>query len=459
MKTASSPDTRPKFNQNGNVRGTNEFKCFKCGKQGHYARNCNVRIKPDSNSSSIGNRWCSTCRSSTHNDSNCRRKNKARKDKISQVADNPDEESTFSFKASESRDIPVNVDPRSVLLVDCGATSHIVTDESKFESFDESFRPENHFVELADGSRSNRIALKRGDANVRIMDADGRCVIAKLENALYIPTFPQNLFSVQAATAKGSTVIFHPKYAEIIHKDGVRFSIEKYGRLYYLHMYENSKPLSDSVNYACDLKSWHEILGHCNYDDVLSLESVVNGMKVTNVNDKVSDCNTCFLGKMTQGRNREPDARSDIPLGLVHTDLAGPIEPVSKEGFKYAMAFTDDFSGAVFVYFLKSKRDVISATEKFLADSAPFGNVKRIRSDNGTEFTSYEFEKLLRKNKIRHETSAPYSPHQNGTAERNWRTLFEMGRCLLLQSELGKDMWPYAVLAATYIRNRCFNRR
>ncbi|KAJ8044294.1 Copia protein [Holothuria leucospilota] len=34
-----------------------------------------------------------------------------------------------------------------------------------------------------------------------------------------------------------------------------------------------------------------------------------------------------------------------------------------------------------------------------------------------------------------------------------------MRRCLLLQSELGKDMWPYAVLAATYIGNRGINRR
>ena len=55
--------------------------------------------------------------------------------------------------------------------------------------------------------------------------------------------------------------------------------------------------------------------------------------------------------------------------------------------------------------------------------------------------------------------SAPHSTHQNGTAERHWRTLFEMGRCLLLQANLGKGFWPYAVMAAAYIRNRCFNNR
>jgi len=35
--------------------------------------------------------------------------------------------------------------------------------------------------------------------------------------------------------------------------------------------------------------------------------------------------------------------------------------------------FTDDFSGVIFVYFLRSKSDAVEATEKFLADSAPFG--------------------------------------------------------------------------------------
>ena len=53
--------------------------------------------------------------------------------------------------------------------------------------------------------------------------------------------------------------------------------------------------------------------------------------------------------------------------------------------------------------------------------------------------------------------SAPNSPHQNGTAERHWRTLFEMVRCLLLHFNLRKKFCPYAVMTAAYIRNRCFN--
>ena len=185
---------------------------------------------------------------------------------------------------------------------------------------------------------------------------------------------------------------------------------------------------------------------------------MVDGMKVVGKKTK-RECETCVKGKMTNEINRSPRERVSTPLELVHTDLAGPITPNSHEGYKYVISFTDDFSGAMFVYFLKQKNKTVRATEQFLADCAPYGKVKTIRSDNGTEFTSEDFSSLLRKNNIKHERSAPYSPHQNGTAERQWRTIFEMGRCMLLDKKLPKELWPYAVHTAIYTRNRCLNSR
>ena len=60
------------------------------------------------------------------------------------------------------------------------------------------------------------------------------------------------------------------------------------------------------------------------------------------------------------------------------------------------------------IYFIRQKSDTFKATEKFLADSAPYGKVKCLRSDNGTEFTSESFQNLLLKHSIKHEKSAPY---------------------------------------------------
>lgn len=183
-------------------------------------------------------------------------------------------------------------------------------------------------------------------------------------------------------------------------------------------------------------------------------------MKISGKIDKSKlECNTCTEGNYAKCRNRGPDARATKPLEMVHTDLAGPIDPVSKDGFKYCIAFIDDFSGEVFVYFIRNKNDTVQVTEKFLADSSPYGQVKCLRSDNGSEFMGDLFQTLLREKGIKHETSCPYSPHQNGTAERHWRTLFEMGRCLLLEKGLPKAMWPYAIQSAAHIRNRCYNNR
>ena len=108
-----------------------------------------------------------------------------------------------------------------------------------------------------------------------------------------------------------------------------------------------------------------------------------------------------------------------------------------------------------FVYFYKQ----FDPEKHFVADITPYGSVKRLGSDEGTEFTSNAFTTLLVENKIKHEMSAPYSPHQNGTVERYWRSLFEMARCLLIESGLQMFMWAYAVMALAYTRNRCYNPR
>lgn len=113
----------------------------------------------------------------------------------------------------------------------------------------------------------------------------------------------------------------------------------------------------------------------------------------------------CIQGRFTQTRNRDPTDKTKTPLGLVNTDLAGPVNNELIYGLQYRQPFRDVCTGAVFIYFLKAKTNVIQATEKFLADVAPYGNVKCIRSDNGTEFI--EFKTLLRKNKNIHETSCP----------------------------------------------------
>ena len=81
--------------------------------------------------------------------------------------------------------------------------------------------------------------------------------------------------------------------------------------------------------------------------------------------------------------------------------------------------------------------------------------IKVFRSDNGGEYMSKKFDELLKKEDIARQTSAPYTPQQNGVAERANRTIVEMARSMLHAQNLKLDLWAEAVVNAVYTRNRC----
>jgi transposase InsO family protein len=58
-------------------------------------------------------------------------------------------------------------------------------------------------------------------------------------------------------------------------------------------------------------------------------------------------------------------------------------------------------------------------------------NVKKIRSDNGSEFKNLQEEEYLEEEGIKHEFSALYTPQQNGVVERKNMTLINMARTML----------------------------
>ena len=161
-------------------------------------------------------------------------------------------------------------------MVDCGATTHMINDPNKFMTVDESFRPEGHTIELADGTKVSGMAKMRGDAEVYLLDSEGRRVKTRLKQALYIPSFPQNIFSFKAAN--GPEFRFKNNDDWLIHKDGTKFKMDVCGRLYYLSTVEDEN--SDEVKGCYDIQTWHKILGHCNFDDVPKLEKVVEKMVI-----------------------------------------------------------------------------------------------------------------------------------------------------------------------------------
>ena len=69
------------------------------------------------------------------------------------------------------------------------------------------------------------------------------------------------------------------------------------------------------------------------------------------------------------------------------------------------------------------------------------------------------FDKFFKTNSIQHQRTTPYTPQQNGVAERFNRTLIEKARCLLHDADLHKQYWSEAVNMAAYLINRSIDTR
>jgi transposase InsO family protein len=90
---------------------------------------------------------------------------------------------------------------------------------------------------------------------------------------------------------------------------------------------------------------------------------------------------------------------TDRPLELLHMDLFGPIAYISIGGSKYCLVIVDDYSRFTWVFFLQEKSHTQETLKGFLRRAQnEFGlRIKKIRSDNGTEFKNSQMKASLRR--------------------------------------------------------------
>jgi hypothetical protein len=120
------------------------------------------------------------------------------------------------------------------------------------------------------------------------------------------------------------------------------------------------------------------------------------------------------------------------------------------------MTFTDDFSRKTEVAFLKEKSEAFEKYKEYeaLVENQSGLKIRALRSDNGGEYISGAFRKYLAGRGVESQYTAPYTPQQNGVAERKNRTLVEMARCQLQDAGLSHAWWAEAVYFANYVSNR-----
>ena len=332
-------------------------RCFECHRFGHIQRYCPERI-----------RYLAEPRSFEYRKSN-RQWNKGKRNEVHQTRDKweseSDSERNITGLVMSHALSTVECSETDSWIIDSGATSHICNDRRSFTDFHTLEKPQ--YVTLGDGHALS--AIGTGNVYLELVLKNGKTGGCKLHNVLYVPELTFNLLSVSKAAEAGKRILFHSTDCQIVDwKDMVVALGDKKGNLYYLSCQKAKVKIHVSDARLNDKSKefiWHQRFGHLNERSLRTLASMqlVYGLDY-NASKQLPFCESCMGGKLykipfsSKGRNQ-----AVVHLGLVHSDVCGPMSTESLSGARYLLTFVDDKTHYTWVYVLKSKSEVFS---KFL---------------------------------------------------------------------------------------------
>ena len=199
---------------------------------------------------------------------------------------------------------------------------------------------------------------------------------------------------------------------------------------------------------------WHCRLGHINPQRIQKLQK--EGVLASFDFEPYDVCKGCLMGKMTKSPFNGKGERASDLLGLIHTDVCGPMSTMARGGFSYFITFTDDLSRYGYIYLMKHKSESFEKFKQFQNEvQNQLGRtIKSLRSDRGGEYLSQEFDDHLKSCGIISQLTPPRTPQMNGVSERRNRTLLDMVRSMMSLAELPISFWGYALETAIHILNR-----
>ena len=116
---------------------------------------------------------------------------------------------------------------------------------------------------------------------------------------------------------------------------------------------------------------------------------------------QIDTCKGCTMGKYAKATFHKKENRAVEILDRVHSDVCGPFYTTSPNN-RYYVIFVDDFSRKCWIYFMQKKDQKFSkfCELKALVEKDTWKHVKALRSDNGGEYISNEFNNFYNKEGI-----------------------------------------------------------
>ncbi|MBW0539010.1 hypothetical protein O181_078725 [Austropuccinia psidii MF-1] len=341
---------------------------------------------------------------------------------------------------------------RAASMVDTGSQVHV----SCVHDFFLSLQPLDQVLPLNLASPSFQIyATHRGRIRLPYNNLE-------IDDVLYCKEVQGTLLSLSQFFSNRCTAKFWGNDIVILNQGGEELCIATFTNHRWFLLPEFSSFVIPTVK---ALKSnaayqWHCRLGHA------SDKVVRNFLKlyVPDFNKKSwmpFFCENCLVCKSTRRQMKGADESScNRPRDLMVSDVMGPLPVPDIHLNKYLLTLCNHVSTFVFCFPIKTRDQVPKAlTDAFRLIKSFFNNsVKFLRSNNAKEYTGQNFKISLTALGTQQLFTSPYTPEQNGEAERLSRTLGDSAQTKLWASGLPTTFWSYAYKCAAYIHNRIPNK-
>ncbi|KAM2408029.1 hypothetical protein ACFX1X_027124 [Malus domestica] len=404
------------WNGNSGFKPTLIPECQICHKRGHTATNCYSRY--DASSSSVPPILeCQICGKKGHSALNCYH----RGNYAYQGAQPPSSFNAFTAQAQPN----LHSSSQQNWVLDTGATHHMTAGL-------------DHLTLITPFEGTDRITVGNGEGLPVANTGSGFLLTSSkhltLQMVLHVPQLAASLLSVYRLCKDNHCYVILDEFGFWV-QDKATKKILLRGKnsssgLYYIpqQQFFNYSQLVNNTPQALlgqlvKTSIWHQRLGHPTNE--VQLKMLKESQISVSLDKSPHLCSACIRGKMTRQPFPSKCNKSSVPFEKVHTDVWGPSPTVSLECYRYYVIFVDECT-----------------------------SIKTLQSDGGGEYMSRLFKQFLDTNGILHLVSCPYTPQQNGLAERKHRHIIETTVTLLSAARLPQQFWFHACSHAVFLINR-----
>jgi hypothetical protein len=196
-------------------------------------------------------------------------------------------------------------------------------------------------------------------------------------------------------------------------------------------------------------------MGHPGAEPLSHLEEHTTGAKIEKSTEPSTPCEACAVSKGTEivSRRTAKTPTADEPMARVAYDLVYMTPAYNNN--QWISHFRDYYTKMDFVYTHHTNGQAIAIVENFLnLIKTQYQLIPRHFRTDGETSLGKKFGNLMANKGILTERSAPYTPAQNGAAERSGGVIVTKARCLRNSALLPASLWPEIVCTAAYLHNR-----